>query len=88
MGYKGVVITDDLQMGAISQKYTLRETLKLAIKAGDDILLFGNQLDPKKTVATHVLVNTIKDLVAQKEISLSDIDNAYNRVQKLKSELK
>jgi len=88
MGYKGVVITDDLQMGAISQKYTLRETLKLAIKAGDDILLFGNQLDPKKTVATHTLVNTIKDLVAKKEISIADIDKAYKRVQKLKSELK
>lgn len=88
LGYNGVVITDDLQMGAISQKYTLRETLKLAIKAGDDILLFGNQLDPKRTVATHVLVNTIKDLVAKKEISIADIDKAYNRVQKLKSELK
>ncbi len=88
LGYKGVVITDDLQMGAISQKYSLRDTLKLAIKAGDDILLFGNQLDPKKIVATHTLVSTIKDLVDKKEVSSEEINRAYVRVQKLKSELK
>lgn len=88
LGYKGVVITDDLQMGAISQKYTLRDTLRLAIKAGDDILLFGNQLDPQKTVSTDTLVATIKDLVSKKEVSIDDINHAYNRVQKLKSELK
>ena len=39
IGYNGVVITDDLQMGAITSKYSQRETLKLAINAGDDILL-------------------------------------------------
>jgi len=49
--YHGVVITDDLQMGAISKKYGLKNTLKLAINAGDDILLFGNQLNPAMTVS-------------------------------------
>jgi len=48
LGYHGVVITDDLQMGAISKKYGLKNTLKLAINAGDDILLIGNQLDPRE----------------------------------------
>ena len=48
LGYKGVVITDDLQMGAISKKYSLKNILQLSINAGDDILLFGNQLDPQK----------------------------------------
>ncbi|MDD5405614.1 MAG: glycoside hydrolase family 3 N-terminal domain-containing protein [Sulfurovaceae bacterium] len=88
LGYKGVVITDDLQMGAITSKYSLRETLKLAIKAGDDILLFGNQIDPKIALKPKVLVDTIKDLLAKKEISIEDIDKAYNRVQKLRSKLR
>ena len=65
LGYKGVVITDDLQMGAISKKYSLKTTLQLAINAGDDILLFGNQLDPRKVVSTKKLVETIGTLVKQ-----------------------
>jgi beta-N-acetylhexosaminidase len=88
LGYNGVVITDDLQMGAIQSKYSLRDTLKLAINAGDDILLFGNQLDPHNTVKTKVLVETIRSLMRSNEILASDIDRAHTRVQKLKSKLR
>ncbi|MGW8169943.1 MAG: glycoside hydrolase family 3 protein [Sulfurovaceae bacterium] len=88
LGYDGVVITDDLQMGAITKKYTLRETLKLAIKAGDDILLFGNQLHPKNAVNAKMLVDIIKDLLAKKEISIEEINKAHERVQKLRAKLK
>lgn len=87
LGYNGVVITDDLQMGAIQSKYSLKDTLKLAIRAGDDILLFGNQLDPNNTVKTNVLVETIRSLMRSNEILVSDIDRAYDRVQKLKARL-
>jgi beta-N-acetylhexosaminidase len=87
LGYKGVVITDDLQMGAISQKYGLKNTLQLAINASDDILLFGNQLDPKKIVTTKKLVNTIITLVKEKKVSKASITNSYNRIQRLKRKL-
>lgn len=87
LGYKGVVITDDLQMGAIKSKYSLKETLRLAIKAGDDILLFGNQLDPQNSVKTKILVETIKQLIAENKISTSDIEMASNRVNNLKKQL-
>jgi len=87
LGYHGVVITDDLQMGAISQKYGLRNTLKLAINAGDDILLVGNQLDPKKTVSTKKLVDTIVALVKSGEVQEESIDRAYKRIQELKKKL-
>lgn len=87
LGYHGVVITDDLQMGAISQKYGLKNTLKLAINAGDDILLIGNQLDPKKTVSTQKLVETIATLVKSGEVQEENIDKAYQRIQHLKKKL-
>ena len=44
MGYDGVVISDDLQMKAISKHFSLKETVTLAINSGVDMLLFGNQL--------------------------------------------
>ncbi len=87
VGYKGVVITDDLQMGAITQKYTLKQTLQLAINAGDDILLFGNQLDPRKIVKTKTLVDTVEALVTSGKVSKNSITNSYNRIQRLKKKL-
>ena len=86
-GFNGVVITDDLQMGAINKKYGLRNTLKLAINAGDDILLFGNQLSVKSMVKTSTLVNTIKSLIKSKEVKLSDIEASNERVERLKAKL-
>jgi len=87
LDYNGVVITDDLQMGAISKKYGLKNTLKLAINAGDDILLIGNQLDPKKIQSTKLLVNTIETLVKSGKVKKESIDKAYARIQQLKMKL-
>ncbi len=87
LGFDGVVITDDLQMGAISQKYTLAQTMQLAINAGVDILLFGNQLDPRKTVSSKKLVETVTGLVKKGKVSKERIETSYKRVQKLKQKL-
>lgn len=85
MGYDGVVITDDLQMGAISSRYGLKNTLKLSINAGVDILLFGNQLNPNQTVSTKQLIETISQLVQKKEIDIAKIDSAFLRIKRLKT---
>ena len=87
IGFQGVVITDDLQMGAISKKYSLKKTLELAINAGDDMLLFGNQLDPRKVVSTKKLVETIITLVKEGKVSPERIEHAYRRIEKLKVRL-
>ncbi len=87
LGYKGVVITDDLQMRAISQHYTLRETLKLAINAGNDILLFGNQLDPKHIVTIEKLVSMVKALISNGEVNISRINRANRRISAMRNKI-
>jgi len=87
LGYKGVVITDDLQMGAISLKYSMQETLKLAINAGNDILLIGNQLGKTKKLKTKKLIELIVKMVKSGNIKSSTIENAYLRIRKLKQKL-
>ncbi len=87
IGYNGVVITDDLQMGAISKKYSLKNTLQLAINAGNDILLFGNQLDPKKVVSVRRLVETIVELIKENKVDERSINRAYTRIKNLKKKL-
>ncbi len=86
LGFNGVVITDDLQMGAISKKYGLKKTLELAINAGDDILLFGNQLDPKKVVSTQKLVETIVRSIREGKIKRQSIEQSYRRIRELKKD--
>lgn len=44
LGYQGLVITDALQMGAITQSYTPQEAAVLSIQAGVDLLLMPQDL--------------------------------------------
>jgi beta-N-acetylhexosaminidase len=39
LGYTGLVVTDDLEMGAIARHYEIEDTVRLAIEAGEDMLL-------------------------------------------------
>jgi beta-N-acetylhexosaminidase len=39
LGYGGLVVTDDLEMGAIARHYEIEETVRLAVEAGEDMLL-------------------------------------------------
>ena len=39
MGYDGVVITDDLEMNAVAERYSIEEMVELGVRAGVDIFL-------------------------------------------------
>lgn len=84
--YDGVVISDDLQMGAIKNYYSLEETVKNALDAGVDILQFSNQQTYDPEIAPKVAAIIVK-LVSTGEILSSRIEEAYNRVQRLKARL-
>ncbi|HYX42785.1 MAG TPA: glycoside hydrolase family 3 N-terminal domain-containing protein [Pyrinomonadaceae bacterium] len=39
LGYEGLVLTDDMEMGAIAKHYQIEDAVRLAIEAGEDMLL-------------------------------------------------
>ncbi len=45
LDYKGLVMTDDLDMGAILDSYTNEQRLRIALEAGNDLLMICHQLD-------------------------------------------
>ena len=45
VGYKGLVMTDDLDMGAIYNEYGLAETIRMAITAGNDLAMICHRID-------------------------------------------
>ncbi|MCK4608083.1 MAG: glycoside hydrolase family 3 protein [Gammaproteobacteria bacterium] len=83
LGFNGVIITDDLQMGAITDKYSLETTVKLAIQSGADILLFGNQLEYQPNIAKQV-IKIIDKLVRNGVISKERIAESYTRIMQMK----
>lgn len=84
--FNGVIITDDMQMKAISDHYGLEEALVLAINAGADMLIFGNALSAKAQDPQQ-LINIIEDKVQAGEISAQRIDDAYQHIVRLKQSL-
>jgi beta-N-acetylhexosaminidase len=44
LGFQGLIMTDDLDMGAILNHYTLRETIRLAITAGNDLAMICHRI--------------------------------------------
>jgi beta-N-acetylhexosaminidase len=44
MGFEGLIMTDDLDMGAILNEYGLEETIRLAITAGNDLAMICHRI--------------------------------------------
>jgi beta-N-acetylhexosaminidase len=84
LGWQGVVITDDLQMKAVSIKYSLKERIRLAILAGNDLLLFGNS-GFSENIGIRQIVEIIKNLLTEGQISISSIWRSLERIRRLKA---
>ncbi len=81
--YDGVVITDDIQMKAISDHYGLEETLFRTFSAGVDMIIIGNNLDYDPDILERALQVTISCLqkgFLKEKVLIA----AFRRVQRLK----
>src|SRR5215813_6501139 len=50
LGFDGLIMTDDLDMGAILTAYRLDDTIRLAINAGNDIVMICHRIPEIETV--------------------------------------
>jgi beta-N-acetylhexosaminidase len=86
LGFDGVIISDDMQMKAISEHYGLEEALILAINAGVNMFIFGNQLiDIPQEI--DELITLIEGNVKNKTIELVKIEDSYQRILQVKKVL-
>lgn len=86
--WKGLVITDDLQMDAIRKKYKLEEALELSIKAGADILLIGNNsFAPYDSSLSKKALNVLMSLVESGKITHARVDSSWKRIMDMKKKL-
>lgn len=86
-GFKGVTITDGMNMQAISANYSFEDGITLAVNAGNDIILYTGTLRYGSSLAQQV-INVINNKVNDGTIPLSRIEESYNRILELKKKFK
>ncbi len=88
LGYDGIVLTDDMYMQGIIDNYDIRHAIILAINAGADMLILGNNIstgfEPDRPFK---IVNMIIDAVKKGEINENRIIESHERIERLKEKL-
>ena len=87
LGFNGVIVTDDLAMGAIVNEYSFEVALRMAIEAGADMLCLSNNGGTYDTEMVPKAVRIIKRLVADGTVSSERIHTSAERVRALKASL-
>lgn len=84
LGFGGVVISDDLQMGAIRARFDYPTAVERAILAGTDILTIANE----QVYEPHIVATTVEIVaaaVAAGRISEARIDASWQRIGTFKA---
>ena len=79
LNFNGVVITDDMAMGAIVKNYNIGEASVKSVEAGSDIILVSHNYENEVTV-----IGALKKAVENGIITKERIDESVYRILKLK----
>ncbi|NGZ77346.1 beta-N-acetylhexosaminidase [Saccharibacillus alkalitolerans] len=79
LGFEGVVMTDDMTMGAIAENYGLGEAAVQSVLAGSDIILVAHEAENAVQA-----IDAIKKAVRSGKISEERIDESVARIIELK----
>ena len=80
LGFRGIIITDDLFMGAISKSYGLAEAAIRSINAGADIVLMCHKPDEQA-----IAIKAVWEAARSGRISMDTIDSSVRRVLSVKA---
>ena len=85
--YKGVVVSDDLLMGAIVKHYGLEEATAKALGAGVDVLLVSGNMPKAEVYAPERAVTAVNRAIAMGLLSRRRVQEAIARVDALRARL-
>uniref|UniRef100_UPI004055F540 glycoside hydrolase family 3 N-terminal domain-containing protein n=1 Tax=Candidatus Electronema sp. TaxID=2698783 RepID=UPI004055F540 len=87
LGFGGLLITDDLQMKAITAQYGYKEAVRRAVLAGADVLIVGNNLS-RSPEALAEGVSAVQEVLDQGLITAERIRTSLARITALHDKLK
>ena len=77
--FKGVVMTDDLDMAAIRENYEQREAVLRSIEAGNDIIMLSNSARPDPELPQRI-VGWVEEAIEQGRFDEARIDRSVARI--------
>lgn len=83
LGWNGVIVSDDLQMKAITAHFGTEAAMKQALMAGVDLLIYGNNLDFDPVLA-ETFFKVAREMMEQGEMDEQRIDESVARIFDLK----
>jgi beta-N-acetylhexosaminidase len=78
LGYEGVIVSDDLEMLAVADRYSIKEMVKLGLNAGVDLFLICRESDK-----TREAIDAAHDLVDRGEVPKERVLEALGRISLL-----
>ena len=78
LGYDGIVVTDAMNMGAVTEHYSSAESAVMAVQAGADVILMPSDLQSA--------YQGILDAVQEGKITEDRLDESVRRILELKTE--
>ena len=83
--FDGVVVTDDLRMGAIEQHYGFEEAAIMALGAGADVLLIAEDRLRDGRSASVAALAAIRRALAERQLDLARVEEALERIAALRA---
>lgn len=87
MKWNGVVITDDMQMKALTDNYGFEEAIVLGINAGIDLFIISTSAAGASDDITWRAISTIVKAVKSGEITEQRLDESVKRIEDLRKKL-
>ena len=83
LGFEGILITDDMQMGAMRKNQKLAQACPKAFLAGNDLILIGDKFEEQVQVLEH-----FEKLVSDRKISEERLNFGLDKILSAKKKLK
>jgi beta-N-acetylhexosaminidase len=84
LGFQGLVVSDDLRMGAIEQRFGIDRAAVLTLQAGVDMVLIADDHLPDGRSAAEVALGAVRRAVGTGRLPFDRVTAALARVQALK----
>ena len=81
LGFDGVIVTDDLAMGAIVSQYSFEQAVRMAVAAGTDLLCLSNNGGTYDPQMVPRAVQVVRQMLADSTVTEERIHRSAQRVR-------
>jgi beta-N-acetylhexosaminidase len=81
IGYKGIIIADDLGMKAVSESFRQPATIAKAFKAGCDMFIVSRYPDPERDTTATDVAGHIRNCLSSGLLTEADMKDSFERIE-------